>query len=331
MTEQIKVNCDYEALIALSYTAWRNIANYEIQVIETLPGYTKFKVNFVPLGELGTFEVKKDVNYCVVTFSNLSVIDNYDEWLKQTQEEINQTAGAGDDKMLLLNQKTIQKMKVDPEFHRAKQETWKETIATYEGMVAKLQSENRTYLTLPELEALENNAMSGDKNALRVLDSMAQEEGYDSWDSLNRKLWEESAPHLKEWQVAVDKEKKRREATPGVFQVWEYLRRMSKSEYPLHQAIADNIVYRDIYKIAKSFQEKSLDTPIFEAVAKPEKPKQKGRYRLTQDQIKQRKKIVKDANRIFRASNPKKTWKEIAYELDIPERTLRDWRHNPLY
>ncbi len=64
---------------------------------------------------------------------------------------------------------------------------------------------------------------------------------------------------------------------------------------------------------------------------KPEKPKQAGRYRLTHDEIKRRKKIVKDAERIFRESNPRKTWKQIAYELEIPERTLRDWRHNPQY
>jgi hypothetical protein len=62
-----------------------------------------------------------------------------------------------------------------------------------------------------------------------------------------------------------------------------------------------------------------------------EKHNQKGRYRLTEYEIKRRKKIVKDAIRIFKKSNPKKTWKQIAYELDIPERTLRDWRHNPQY
>jgi len=64
---------------------------------------------------------------------------------------------------------------------------------------------------------------------------------------------------------------------------------------------------------------------------KSEKPKQKGRYRLTPDEIKRRKKIVKEAERIFKSSDPKKTWKQIANELDIPERTLRDWRHNPQY
>lgn len=57
----------------------------------------------------------------------------------------------------------------------------------------------------------------------------------------------------------------------------------------------------------------------------PEKPKQKGRYRLTPEAIKARKKIVKEAEKRKR-TDPRKTIKEIAYELDIPERTLREWR-----
>ena len=63
----------------------------------------------------------------------------------------------------------------------------------------------------------------------------------------------------------------------------------------------------------------------------PSKPKQKGRYRLTQNEIRGRKKIVKEAEKVFKESVPKKTWKQIADEFDIPERTLRDWRHNPIY
>jgi hypothetical protein len=91
---------------------------------------------------------------------------------------------------------------------------------------------------------------------------MAQEEGYESWDSLNKKLWEQSAPLREEMREVVAKEQERRKSTPGVLQVWEYLRRMSKSKDPLHQAIAENIVYRDLYKMAKSFHEKSLNTPL---------------------------------------------------------------------
>jgi len=194
MTEEIQVNCDYEALVGLSYTVWSKIANYEIIVTETIPGYTRFKVNYFPLGELGTFEVKKGAESCIVVFSNLSVIDNYDEWMKQTQQEINQMAGARDDKMLLLSQKTTQKMKVDPEFQKRKQESWKETIGIYKRMIADLQSENRTYLTFPDLAALEKKAMAGDDGAKCLLDTMAQEEGYDSWDNLSKELKEQIIP-----------------------------------------------------------------------------------------------------------------------------------------
>jgi hypothetical protein len=62
----------------------------------------------------------------------------------------------------------------------------------------------------------------------------------------------------------------------------------------------------------------------------PEAPKQKGRYRLTDNEIKERKKVIQIAMRLKRESTGK-TWKEVAVEMGIPERTLRDWRHNPLY
>ena len=55
-----------------------------------------------------------------------------------------------------------------------------------------------------------------------------------------------------------------------------------------------------------------------------------GRYRLTKDDIKFRKKKVKEAAEI-KKQDPSKYWKEIALEVDVPERTLRDWRHNPVY
>jgi len=57
------------------------------------------------------------------------------------------------------------------------------------------------------------------------------------------------------------------------------------------------------------------------------KPKQKGRYRLTQAEIHRRRKKVKEVEKIKR-DFPEKTWKQIASEQDIPERTLRAWRHN---
>ncbi len=60
------------------------------------------------------------------------------------------------------------------------------------------------------------------------------------------------------------------------------------------------------------------------------KPKQKGRYRFTKNDIQYRKTIVKKANAI-KKEQPGKLWKEIAFELGVNPKTLRDWRHNPLF
>jgi hypothetical protein len=63
----------------------------------------------------------------------------------------------------------------------------------------------------------------------------------------------------------------------------------------------------------------------------PEKGlRQKGRYRLTPEEIKVRTKQVREAKKL-KKSDPSLGWKEIARTLGVPERTLRDWRHNPLY
>ena len=43
---------------------------------------------------------------------------------------------------------------------------------------------------------------------------------------------------------------------------------------------------------------------------------------------KKRKGIVAEAKRM---KSPTTTWKEIASKLEVPERTLRDWRHNTKY
>jgi hypothetical protein len=94
------------------------------------------------------------------------------------------------------------------------------------------------------------------------------------------------------------------------------------------------VINPDLWRIfIQVVKEYLTDLQVAQDVLTPtsEKPKQIGRYRLTEDEVKRRKKIVKDANRFMRESNYVKTWKQIAIELDIPERTLRDWRHNPIY
>ncbi len=49
-----------------------------------------------------------------------------------------------------------------------------------------------------------------------------------------------------------------------------------------------------------------------------------------EEEIERHRKIVQKASRMLK-EDPDKTWKEIAAELHIPERTLRDWRRNPDY
>jgi len=70
-------------------------------------------------------------------------------------------------------------------------------------------------------------------------------------------------------------------------------------------------------------------TPAADATP-TEKQKHKAHYRLTKDDIRYRKNIVKKAEAL-RKENPKLLWQKIADEVGVPERTLRDWRHNPIY
>jgi len=57
----------------------------------------------------------------------------------------------------------------------------------------------------------------------------------------------------------------------------------------------------------------------------------KAPYRLTEEEIARRKELVATAELLRREKAPPKKWIEIAKALDISERTLRDWRHNPMY
>jgi hypothetical protein len=54
----------------------------------------------------------------------------------------------------------------------------------------------------------------------------------------------------------------------------------------------------------------------------------RSRYRLTQEEIERRKKIVKEAEKLKSAGL---LWKQVAKQLIIPERSLREYRHNPIY
>ncbi len=60
------------------------------------------------------------------------------------------------------------------------------------------------------------------------------------------------------------------------------------------------------------------------------KQTQMGRGKLTDPEIKHRRDVVARAEQLT-ADDPQKTWKQIALDLDLPERTLREWRHNTTY
>ena len=76
--------------------------------------------------------------------------------------------------------------------------------------------------------------------------------------------------------------------------------------------------------------EKDYDVSILERNKEPTLDKPHSRSRLTENDIEHRRQIVAKANKL-RTQNPSLKWKIIAKELDVPERTLRDWRHNPRY
>lgn len=105
----------------------------------------------------------------------------------------------------------------------------------------------------------------------------------------------------------------------------EFMRKLTGLNPPAGSEMLATIL-ADIY----SGEQSQNSVSSFDEKEKSEKTKQKGRYRLTPEEIKNRKEIVKKAKKI-KKDNPSKLWKQIATELEIPERTLRDYRHNPIY
>lgn len=100
------------------------------------------------------------------------------------------------------------------------------------------------------------------------------------------------------------------------------IKNLYESESPVYRAIGFEIPFESVLGEMRDRLSHEL-----KKVGLPPTPKKRGRYRLTDEEIARRQEIVKQAEQL-KASDPRKKWKEIAYELDIPERTLRDWRHN---
>ena len=97
---------------------------------------------------------------------------------------------------------------------------------------------------------------------------------------------------------------------------------------PLRE-VEELIISRPLVKYWKDGATRQSVTPVNERTS--DKPKQKGRYRLTKAEIKFRKQKVKEAKKM-KKENPQKQWKEIDIEFaneigTISDRTFRDWRH----
>jgi hypothetical protein len=84
-----------------------------------------------------------------------------------------------------------------------------------------------------------------------------------------------------------------------------------------------------IQKAKKQLAEIEIEIVRVEAGLPAPKPDKR---KLSKDDIALRRKIVAKAEKM-RKRYPAMTWKAIAdhKEIDTPERTLRDWRHNPTY
>jgi hypothetical protein len=100
----------------------------------------------------------------------------------------------------------------------------------------------------------------------------------------------------------------------------------------LREEIAEqNRLLAENNRLQRELLEKNRQLPVANVTAKAERPKQKGRYRLTAEETKFRREKVREAEKIKKLQ-PHKQWKEIdkkfADALNISERTFRSWRHN---
>lgn len=99
-----------------------------------------------------------------------------------------------------------------------------------------------------------------------------------------------------------------------IFQAWQVRadRLLIKIQYaPFYADIVQNVVSNSGFEASKKIRPTE-------------------RRDLDEDEVNRRKEVVRKAEEI-RKENPKLLWTKIAEDMDIPERTLRDWRHNPRY
>ncbi len=135
MEEKMSVNLDYETLVAKSLHAWDNIANYRPEIILSIPGDTKLKIVDVLIGELGTVEIMKENDGCIVNFSDVTLIEDYE---KKVEQEFVKAEGNILDKILRAS-KVFRDEMPENGLLQAKQEQWQETKNIYKLMIKNIQ------------------------------------------------------------------------------------------------------------------------------------------------------------------------------------------------
>ena len=139
MVEKMIIYLDYEVLVAKSLHTWDGVANYRPEVLSSMPGDTILKIVFVPIGELGTVEIMKEINGCTVIFSEVTVIENFNDLIKQMEQKINETAQPFDEMAFQFGNMMNQRWPEEG-LLKAKQEQWQETKDMYRLMIKELQA-----------------------------------------------------------------------------------------------------------------------------------------------------------------------------------------------
>lgn len=138
---------------------------------------------------------------------------------------------------------------------------------------------------------------------------------------------------VKLWKRFLEEIKPDLAAIADCYQGWENdslksiligrLESLSNSDDPFWRTIGRDIDIVSFIEMIKDIEPQSRQFKSLPA----ETGKKKGRYRLTEEDIKYRRSIVEAAEEL-KKKDSQKTWKQIAYDLDKSERTLRAWRHN---
>ncbi len=126
------------------------------------------------------------------------------------------------------------------------------------------------YLTFKELEALEQAANKGDKEAQEKLNNMARDEGYSDYASMDDALAKESLPV---WEAQIKQHEdyiKRRDKISNIKPVIAYFEKLRKSQSILDRANYKSALYSQIFTMAKAVDSELMsiaqDSPDLDAV-----------------------------------------------------------------